>query len=136
MIFSKPILGTQRNKPKMSWFDYVFTHIIPSAFQSFRNNFMTWYDLVLCSDNHKNYSLLKDDDPFECCYNEFWYSINDDDTYPKEFLEYLMQMVDDIKTGKVETVPFTKDMFDRLDDLVGDLIEDTDLTGTLDVAND
>jgi hypothetical protein len=136
MIYSKPLLGTNTNKTTMSWWDYYISHIIPSAFQSFRHNFITWYDLVLCPDNHKNYSLLKDDDPFECCYNEFWYSINDDDTLPKFFLEQLMQMAEDVRTGKVETIPFTKDMFDDLKDLVGDMIEDTDITGTLDPADD
>jgi hypothetical protein len=33
-------------------------------------------------------------------------------------------MADDVATGKVKTVPFTKDMFDDLKDLVGDLIDD------------
>jgi hypothetical protein len=35
-----------------------------------------------------------------------------------------MQMADDVKTGKVKTVPFTKEMFDKLDDLVGDMIDE------------
>lgn len=35
-----------------------------------------------------------------------------------------MQMAEDLEKGKVETVPFTQDMFDKLDDLVGDLIEE------------
>ena len=84
-----------------------------------------WADLM--TGNYENYALLKDDDPFQECYEWFWTSINLDETYPKEFLEYLMQMVDDIETGKVKTVPFTKDMFDDLDDLVGDLIDDLKL---------
>jgi hypothetical protein len=36
-------------------------------------------------------------------------------------------MSNDVATGKVKTVPFTKDMFDDLKDLVGDLIDDVDL---------
>jgi hypothetical protein len=43
--------------------------------------------------------------------------------YPKEFLESLMQMADDVETGKVKIVPFTKEMFDQLNDLVGDMID-------------
>jgi hypothetical protein len=66
---------------------------------------------------------LKDDVPFEQCYVEFWFSLNDDDVYPKEFLESLMQMADDVETGKVKIVPFTKEMFDQLNDLVGDMID-------------
>ena len=117
-MFSKRILGTSTNKSKMSWIDYIFTHIIPTTFQSFRDNFITWSDLVWYSDNHKNYSLLKDDDPFQCCYDEFWFSINDDDTLPKFFLENLMQMAEDVITGKVEPMPFTKDMFEDEDGLI------------------
>ena len=79
------------------------------------------------TDNYENYALLKDDDPFEECYDWFWTSINLDETYPKHFLEELMQMVDDIETGKVKPVPFTREMFDEIDDLVGDLIDDLHL---------
>ena len=32
-----------------------------------------------------------------------------------------MQMAADMESGKVKTVPFTQDMFDKLDDLVGDI---------------
>ena len=71
--------------------------------------------------NYENYALLKDDDPFQECYEWFWTSINLDETYPKEFLEYLHQMVDDIESGKVKTYPVTQDMFDELEDLVGDI---------------
>ena len=55
------------------------------------------------TSNYESYALLKDDDPFQECYEWFWCSINLDDTYPKEFLEYLQQMVDDIDSGKVKT---------------------------------
>ena len=55
------------------------------------------------TSNYGSYSLLKDDDPEEECKDWFWCNINLDDTYPKEFLEYLHQMVDDIESGKVKT---------------------------------
>ena len=109
----------------MTWFEYIFTHLIPTWFQSFGANFRMWSDLM--TDNYENYALLKDDDPFEECYDWFWTSINLDETYPKYFLEELMQMVDDIETGKVKPVPFTREMFDEIDDLVGDLINDLNL---------
>jgi hypothetical protein len=83
-----------------------------------------WRDLM--TGNYENYALLKDDDPFQECYEWFWTSINLDETYPKEFLEYLQQMVDDIEYGKVKTYPVTQDMFDKLEDLVGDLIKGED----------
>lgn len=119
-MFSRRLLGTD-NKVKMSWVEYIFTYLIPTWFQSFDYNFRMWSDLM--TGNYASYTLLKNDDPFEECYNYFWSSINLDETYPKEFLESLMQMADDVETGKVKTYPMTKDMFDELDDLVGDMIE-------------
>ena len=77
--------------------------------------------------NYENYALLKDDDPFQECYEWFWTSINLDETYPKEFLEYLQQMVDDIESGKVETIPMTLEELDEIDNLVGDMIDNVDL---------
>ena len=106
----------------MTWAEYIFTHLIPTWFRSFGDNFIMWADLM--TGNYENYALLKDDDPYQECYEWFWTSINLDETYPKEFLEYLQQMVNDIESGKVKTVPFTQEMFDEIDDLVGDLIEE------------
>jgi len=73
-------------------------------------------------NNYQDYALLKTDDPLEQCILCFWDSL-EEDIYPKEFLESLMQMSEDVRTGKVETIPFTRDMFDKLDDLVGDMVE-------------
>jgi len=108
----------------MTHLEYIFTHLIPTWFRSFGDNFRMWSDLM--TGNYAPYVLLKDDDPFETTYDWFWTSINLDETYPKEFLESLIQMADDVKTGKVKTYPLTQDMFDKLDDLVGDLIEEKD----------
>jgi len=60
-----------------------------------------WRDLI--TSNYEGYALLEDDDPYEQRYEWFWTSINLDETYPKEFLEHLQQMVDDIDSGKVKT---------------------------------
>jgi hypothetical protein len=121
-MFSRPLLGTEKNKIKMSWVEYIFTHLVPTAFQTFNNNFVMWRDLI--TGDYEKYKLLKDDDAYQECYDWFWSSINLDETYPKHFLEHLMQLADDVATGKEKVVPFTKDMFDRMKDLVGDLIED------------
>ena len=80
--------------------------------------------------NYENYALLKDDDPFQECYEWFWTSINLDETYPKEFLEYLQQMVDDIESGKVEAIPMTLEELDEIDNFVGDMIDTVDLDVT------
>ena len=37
------------------------------------------------------------------CSSDLWTSINLDETYPKEFLDYLHQLVEDIDTGKEKT---------------------------------
>jgi hypothetical protein len=69
-----------------------------------------WRDLV--TGDYGKYTLLSDDNPYEECYDWFWSSINLDETYSKEFLEYLMQMVDDIDTGKVKTYSLDEVMED------------------------
>ena len=55
-------------------------------------------------NNYQDYSLLKEDDPLELCILYFWDSL-EDEIYPKFFLEELMQMVDDIDTGKEKLIP-------------------------------
>ena len=103
MTYSKPLLGTDTKKVKMSWMEYIFTHLIPTWFQSFGDNFVMWRDLI--TENYEPYKLLKDDNPEQECYDWFWSSINLDETYPKSFLESLLQMVDDINTGKEKIIP-------------------------------
>ena len=121
-MFDKPLLGTDTKKIKMSWVEYIFTHLVPTAFQTFNNNFVMWRDLI--TGDYEKYKLLKDDDAYQECYDWFWCSINLDETYPKFFLEELLQMADDVDTGKVKTYPLTEDFFDRMKALVGDLIDD------------
>ena len=129
-MFSKPLLGTDKKKTTLNWWEYWIGHCYLTGFQSIRNNFITWMDLVWFEENQKHYTLLKDDIPFEQCYTEFWFGLNDDDVYPKEFLESLMQMADDVATGKVKTYPMDEVM-DRMKDLVGDMIDDVDLNEKL-----
>ena len=103
MTYSRPLLGTNTKKVKMSWMEYIFTHLIPTWFQSFNDNFVMWRDLI--TENYEPYKLLKDDNPEQECYDWFWSSINLDETHPKSFLESLLQMVDDINTGKEKVIP-------------------------------
>ena len=92
--------------------------------------FINWTHLMWFEGEQKNYALLKDDDPLEQCILYFWDSLGDE-TYPKEFLESLMQLSEDVRTGKEKVVPFTQDMFDRIEDLIGDTLE-TDTEDCLD----
>ena len=92
-----------------------------------RMTFRIWANLM--TSDYAGYALLKEDDPETECIEWFWASLNEDDVYPKEFLEYLMQMVDDIETGKEKVVPLDEDFFDRMKDLVKDVeLDDEDLT--------
>jgi len=77
-----------------------------------------WADLM--GSNYANYALMKEDDPETECIEWFWASLNEDDVYPKEFLEHLMQMVEDVELGKVKTYPM-EDVMKTLEELVGDV---------------
>ena len=71
--------------------------------------------------NWKDYALMFYDDPYEECNDCFWSYLGDDDTLPKEFLEHLQQMVEDIESGKEKLIPYDvedlkKDM-DTLEEL-------------------
>ena len=121
-MFSKPLKGTHPNKTKMNWWEYWIGHCWMTGWESIRINFRIWANLM--TSDYDGYALLRQDDPEEECKEWFWVSLNEDDVYPKEFLEYLMQMVDDIETGKEKVVPLDEDFFDRMKDLVGDLIDE------------
>jgi hypothetical protein len=123
-MFSRPLLGTEKNKIKLSWVEYIWNSCILQGWYNCWYSFKNWSDLM--GNNYTGYGILEEDDDLEWCIDYFWSSL-EDEIYPKEFLEYLMQLADDVAIGKEKVVPFTKDMFDRLDDLVGDLIDDEDL---------
>ena len=118
-MYSTPLLATELNKVKMNWWDYWIGHCWMTGWQSIRHNFRMWSDLM--GSNYEGYALLKEDDPEAECLNWFWTSLVEDDVYSKEFLEYLMQMVDDINTGKEEVIPMDEDFFDRLKNLTDDV---------------
>ncbi len=107
-MYSTPLKGTHTNKTKMNWWEYWIGHCWMTGWQSIRMNFRMWADLM--GSNYENYALMPEDDPEAECLEWFWVGLNEDDTYPKEFLEYLMQMVEDIELGKVETYPIDEVM--------------------------
>ena len=113
MTFSRAILGT--DKTKLNWWNYWVEHCWMTGWTSMYYNFHTWMDLVWFENNQKNYTLLKDDDPFEQCYLTFWYDLNDDDTYPQEFLESLMGLADRVERGEEEVIPLSESFFDDLE---------------------
>ena len=103
MTFTKSILATELNKVKMNWWEYWIGHCWMTGWQSIRGAFRIWADLM--GSNYEGYGLLKEDDPEAECLNWFWVTLGEDDTYSREFLEYLAQMVDDIETGKEKLIP-------------------------------
>ena len=133
-MFSKPLLGTNTKKTKLSWFEYIWHSCIIQGWYNCWYAFKNWSDLM--GDNYQEYALLVSDDPLEQCILYFWDSL-EDEIYPKHFLESLLQMVDDIETGKEKVVPLDEDFFDRIKDLVGDVeLGDDYETGTLDEASE
>ena len=77
-------------------------------------SFRIWSDLM--RGNYKDYALMFYDDPYEECVSWFWSQLGEDETLPKAFLEHLMQMAEDVKTGKVKTVPM-EDVMKELEEL-------------------
>ena len=124
-MYSTPVKGTYPNKTKMNWWEYWIGHCWMTGWQTIRSNFRVWADLM--GSNYDNWNILSDvDDPEAECLEWFWVGLNDDDVYPKEFLEYLMQMVDDIETGKEKVYPLDENFFDRIKDLTKDVELDYD----------
>jgi len=118
MTYSRPLLGTDTKKTKLSWFEYIWFSCIQQGWYNCWYSFKNWSDLM--GNSYQDYALLKDDDPLEQCILFFWDSL-EDEIYSKSFLESLLQMVDDINTGKEEVVPLDKDFFDRLKDLTDEV---------------
>lgn len=114
-MLTNSILGTDEGKTTLNWWEYWIGHCWMTGWQSISMTFRIWSDLM--RSNYDGYALLKEDDPEGECIEWFWASLNEDDVYPKEFLEELMQMAEDVRTGKVETIPLTEDFFDRIKDL-------------------
>ena len=121
-MFSKPLLGTNTKKTKLSWFEYIWHSCIIQGWYNCWYAFKNWADLM--GDNYQEYALLVSDDPLEQCILYFWDSL-EDEIYPKHFLDSLLQMVDDIETGKVKTYPMDEVM-DRVKELVKDVDVDLD----------
>lgn len=117
-MFSRPLLGTDTDKVKLSWFEYIWNSCIIQGWYNCWYAFKNWADLM--GNNYQDYALLVSDDPLEQCILYFWDSL-EDEIYPKHFLESLLQMADDVKTGKEEVIPMDEDFMKRLEDLVKDV---------------
>ena len=104
----------------MNWWDYWIGHCWMTGWQSIKHNFRMWSDLM--TSNYEHYALLKEDDPEAECLDWFWTSLNEDDTYPREFLEYLQELVDRIDRGEEELIEYKTidDLMDELKEILPD----------------
>ena len=125
MTYSKQVLATDKQKTTLNWWEYWIGHCWMTGWQSMRMTFRIWSDLM--GSNYENYDLPRTvEDPEAECIEWFWATLGEDEVYEKEFLEYLMQMADDIETGKVKTYPMEdvmaelKDLIDDVEDLKGE----------------
>lgn len=109
---------------KISWVQYYCTHVFPTGWQTIASAFRIWKDLM--TGNYDNYALLDEDNPYEECYNWFWGTLGEDDVLPKEFLEYLYQLADDVDSGKVKTYSLNEMLY-KIEDLVNTVNLDEDL---------
>jgi len=127
-MHSTLVRGTapKKNRTTMNWWEYWIGHCWMTGWQSIRGAFRIWVDLM--TSNYADYALPRTvEDPEQECLEWFWVALGEDDTYPKEFLEHLLQMVDDIETGKEKLIPVDEDFFNRLKDLTDGVELDDDL---------
>ena len=122
-MFSRPLLGTNTDKVKLSWFEYILFSCIQQGWMNCWYAFKNWSDLM--GDNYQDYALLVSDDPLEQCILYFWDGL-EDDIYPKDFLDSLLQMSDNVRTGKEEVIPLDENFFDRMKKLTDDIVVDLD----------
>ena len=112
-------------KTKLNWWEYWIGHCWMTGWQSMRMTFRIWADLM--TSNYDNYALPRTvEDPEEECRDWFWASLNEDDVYDKEFLEYLLQMVEDIELGKVETYSMDE-VLERVKEWSDEVLDGVDL---------
>lgn len=84
---------------KMNWWQYWIEHCWMTGWKSINGAFSIWGDLM--SSNYKVYALPRTvEDPEQECLRWFWVSLGEDNTYPKEVLEHIIQMVDNSDTRK------------------------------------
>jgi len=95
----------------MNYFQYYTQHVIPTGLRSFGYAFRNWADYM--TGNYDDYADSDIQDPEEECRDWFWALLGEDNVYPKDFLEYLYELVAQIERGQVKLIPF-----DELDTLL------------------
>jgi hypothetical protein len=123
-MYSTPVRGTasKKNRTTLNWWEYWIGHCWMTGWQTIRCNFRVWTHLM--GSSYANYDLPRTvEDPEQECIEWFWVGLNEDDVYPKEFLEDLMQMMDRIDRGEEKLIPMD-DVMKELEDLVDGIESD------------
>ena len=115
LLFPGLVDMTEPKTVKMNWFEYWIGHCWMTGWQSIRCNFRMWGDLM--GSNYDDYALPRSViDPEAECIEWFWVSLNEDDTYPREFLEDLYEMCRRIESGEEKTYPMDLDKLFEIED--------------------
>lgn len=88
---------------KVSRFFYI-RYCLITGWLGIKTSFTIWLDLL--RGDYKNYALLDEDCPYTECRSWFWYSLAEDNVYPKEFLEKLLTLVDAVESGEEDLVEY------------------------------
>lgn len=102
----------------MNYLQYYTQHVIPTGLRSFGYAFRNWADYM--TGNYNDYISGITEDPEAECRDWFWAVLGEDNVYPKEFIEYLHNMVDQIDRKEIQTIPFDFDTLDRFVELEDD----------------
>ena len=102
----------------MTHFSYITNHLLPAWIWQWNYNFRVWSDLM--TNNYEVYNNPYCESPEKECYEWFWASINMDDTMTKKSIENLYQIMNDIATGVVETLP-AEEVLSRLNERVNQM---------------
>ena len=101
----------------MTHFSYITNYLLPTWVWQWDYNFRIWSDLM--TNNYEFYANHYAESPEKECYEWFWTSINMDDTLTKDALEQFHQMINDIETGIVKTIP-AEDVLNEIENSLND----------------
>lgn len=121
-MFSIRLLGTDKNKTKLSWVDYYFSYCLVTGWRNIGRTFRIWSDLM--TSNYDVYALPRTvEDPEAECIGWFWVTLGEDNVLDKEFCEFLFQIAENVENGKVKTIPYSREMFEEDEELLKEYYE-------------
>ena len=61
--------------------------------------------------DYQSFDFLSEEEKHEQVYLDFWYSISESEVLDRDILNALVQIVEDVDSGKVKPVPFNPENF-------------------------